>query len=685
MNIVPALLLMLVPACAESQVQEPVSSNAEQQLEQVAANNADTETEDDMYLQQMSAFSKDPINLNEADAAALQQLHLLTALQVQYFMAYRNLVGKLIDIYELQAVPGWDMETIQKIRPYISVSQQVQVMASLKTRLRKGSHDMLLRVSQVPEKAKGYLIDPAAGVNYYPGSPQQILLRYTYRFKQLLQYGVLAEKDAGEQFFTGKQKLGFDFYSAHIFIRDMGIIRSLAIGDFTINLGQGLTQWQSLAFTKSADVISIKRESEIIRPYHAAGEINFHRGLAITMAGKKTALTVFGSYRKIDANFVADTSQNSNDLVTSLQTSGYHRTKSEADDKGVQRQVTFGGNLSYQYKNLRLGMNVISYSFKLPLVRPAVPYNLYALSGKAFGNYSVDYSYTFKNLHVFGEAALSSAKRTAFITGLVMSASSRVDLSFLYRNISSAYQSLYTSAFTENTLPNNEKGIYAGVSIRPGVLFRIDAYADFYSFPWLKYRVNALSGGSDYLLQLSYKPNKRVDIYSRFQTGSKLINANAGILTLTPVTIQQKANWRTQIIYKINTNLTLRSRTEIAWFNPRQQDNEQGFLILFDFIYKPQLKPYSANLRLQYFDTEGYSSRIYAYENDVLYSFSTPVFYNKGYRYYINISYEINKRLAFWIKWSQALYTHKNLIGSGLDEIAGNKKSEVKLQARYQF
>ncbi len=282
MKIIPALLLMLVPVCTEGQVQEPLSSNTEQQLEQMAANNADTETEDDMHLQQMSAFIKDPINLNVADAALLQQLHLLTALQVQYFMAYRELVGKLIDIYELQAVPGWDIETIQKIRTYIIVSDKVQVIPSVKMRLRKGDHVMLLRVSQVLERSKGYLVDPAAGTNYYQGSPQKILIRYTYRFKQLLQYGVLAEKDAGEQFFKGKQKLGFDFYSAHIFIRKLGMIRSLAIGDFTVNLGQGLTQWQGLAFTKSADVIHIKRESETIRPYHAAGEINFHRG-----SGKK--------------------------------------------------------------------------------------------------------------------------------------------------------------------------------------------------------------------------------------------------------------------------------------------------------------------------------------------------------------------------------------------------------------
>lgn len=50
--------------------------------------------------------------------------------------------------------------------------------------------------------------------------------------------------------FKGRQKAGFDFYSVHLFARRLGIIQSLAIGDFTVNLGQGLIQWQSLAFKK---------------------------------------------------------------------------------------------------------------------------------------------------------------------------------------------------------------------------------------------------------------------------------------------------------------------------------------------------------------------------------------------------------------------------------------------------
>ena len=670
---------------AFAQVTEPVTSNTEQQLENITENNEDQETEDDSYLQQMVQFIKNPIALNEADVADLNQLRILTPIQIQNFILYRNLVGKLIDVYELQAVPGWDIGTIQKIRPCISVSTQVSFAGTLKSRIKKGEHIILFRLSQVPERSKGYLIDSSTATNFYPGSPQKLLLRYKYNYKNLFQYGIVAEKDAGEQFFKGKQKQGFDFYSAHIFIRKIGIIKSLAIGDFTVNLGQGLTQWQSLAFKKSVDVMNIKREGEVLRPYNSAGEINFHRGLAVTLAKKNWQLTVFGSYRKIDANFVADTSQSRDDFVSSLQTSGYHRTKSETDDKAIQRQLTFGGNFSYLQKRLHLGINAVQYKFKFPLVKSADPYNKYALSGSSFGNYSFDYSYTFRNMHFFGEAAFTSSFSKAFVNGLLISASSRVDLSLLYRNISKSYQSLYTYAFTEGTYPTNEKGLYAGISIRPGSAWRIDAYADFYKFPWLRYRVDAPSTGSDYLIQLNYKPNKQLEIYTRYHAESKAINSNPAQLTLSPVIQQPKKNWRTQVSYKINTAVSIRSRAEIVWFDKSGAAEEQGFLIYFDFIYKPFLRPFSGNIRMQYFDTEGYNSRIYAYENDVFYSFSIPVFYEKGYRYYANINYDLNKKISFWIKWAQTLYRDKSLIGTGLDEIKGNSKSEIKLQIAYKF
>lgn len=684
------LLGLFIAAFCSAQIPEkstaqPSMTN-EQLLENITENNEDSETEDDSYLQEMLQYQKTPINLNTANESLMKALRVLSPMQIQYFINYRNYLGKLINIYELQSVPGWDIATIQKIRPYITLNEKEDIFTSLKSRLKNGDKTLLLRAGQIIEKSKGYLIDPTSGKNYYPGSPQKLLIRYRYNYKNNLQYGVLGEKDAGEQFFKGSQKQGFDFYSAHFFAKNIGIIKSLAVGDYTVNMGQGLTQWMSLAFKKGPDVLATKRQADILRPYNSAGEINFHRGVGITLAKNNWEGTVFGSYKKVDANFSAgDTNRIEDDFITSLQISGFHRTKSEVDDKGVQRQLAIGGNVSYQVKNLHVGVNAIQYLFKYPLQKQAEPYNLYALSGKSFGNYSTDYSYTYKNLHFFGEAAITDNQYPGFINGLLISTSSNVDMSFVYRNISKGYQSLYTNAFTENTSPTNEKGLFSGITIKPTDAWRVDAYVDIYKFSWLKYRVNAPTTGSDYFAQLTYKPNKSLEIYSRFKFEKKSINYNPDNLTLSPVISQPRNNWRTQFSYKLTSSFTIRSRTESVWFDKNGKAKEKGFLMYADFLYNPPLKPISGNIRLQYFETEGYNSRLYAYENDVLYSFSIPVFFGKGYRYYLNINYDVTKKIALWARIAQSIYPDQNIIGSSLDEIKENHKTELKLQLLYKF
>ena len=682
------MLFLFIHVCCFSQDTIPESADPpqtiQQQLENLTEANDDAVTEDDSYLQELVHFIKNPINLNYADEGQLQELKLLTPLQISNLIFYRKLLGRFISVYELQAVPDWDISLIKRIKPYITVSEKVDVFNNLNDRLKGGDNTLLLRTIQTLEKAKGYLLNNSNAANFYPGSPQKIFVRYKHTFKNLLQYGITAEKDAGEQFFKGAQKSGFDFYSAHFFVRKLGLIKSLAIGDFTVNFGQGLTQWQGLAFKKGSDILNIKRQSDVLSPYNSSGEISFNRGAGMTIRKKNWETTTFVSIRKLDANFNADTI-NSDDFVSSLQSSGYHRTASETEDKGSQGQLSFGGNVSYNNERLHFGINGVHYHFEHPIIKPDYLYNAYALSGSKAGNYSIDYSYTYRNLHFFGEAATDENLDKAIINGLLISVDEHVDMSFLYRNISRGYQSLYTNAFTENTYPTNEGGFYSGISISPIDVLRIDAYADFYHFPWLKYRVDAPTSGNDYLVQLSYNPNKQAGVIIRYRTENKPINYNPLELALNPVVAHSKQSLRTQFFYKINSAFTFRTRVELSWFDKKVTDAESGFLIYTDVLYKPMFKSFSGNIRLQYFETDGYNSRLYAFESDVLYGYSIPVFYDKGYRYYFNVNYDFSKHLSTWARLAQTYFPDKNTIGSGLDLIKGHTKTEFTFQVIWHF
>jgi DNA uptake protein ComE-like DNA-binding protein len=104
----------------------PVST--EQQLEnQTDADQG--ETEDDAWLQDLEHFRKDPLNLNTADAEELKQLRIISDLQIANLLSYRNLFGRFVHIYELQAVPTWDVATIKKLLPFITIAVPVSLSA----------------------------------------------------------------------------------------------------------------------------------------------------------------------------------------------------------------------------------------------------------------------------------------------------------------------------------------------------------------------------------------------------------------------------------------------------------------------------------------------------------------------------------------------------------------------------
>ncbi len=149
-------------------------------------------------------------------------------------------------------------------------------------------------------------------------------------------------------------------------MRNLGVIKALAIGDFAVNMGQGLTEWQSLAFNKGAEITNIKRQSDVLRPYNSAGEIEFNRGIGITLQKNNWETTVFASYRKLDASLNA-AELNNEEFVSSLQTSGYHRTANEIAGRNAEGMFSAGGNLSYSGEKFHIGINAVHYSFDHPI------------------------------------------------------------------------------------------------------------------------------------------------------------------------------------------------------------------------------------------------------------------------------------------------------------------------------
>jgi hypothetical protein len=250
----------------------------------------------------------------------------------------------------------------------------------------------------------------------------------------------------------------------------------------------------------------------------------------------------------------------------------------------------------------------------------------------------------------------------------------QVRIFYLYRRLPSAYQAISAAANIQNSSVTNEEGLYAGLTVRPFNGWRLDAFTDVYIFPWLKFQVNKPSQGYECMFQLTFTPNKQVEIYSRYKKSMKE----------TEQYIPLQA-WRLHMNYKLNTEWELRSRCEMVWYNKKAAENQTGFLFFSDLLYQPPLKRYGIILRAQYFETEGYDARIYAYEHDVLYDYAIPAYSGKGLRYYLLTKYDVSKKVSIGFRAAQTKYSHLNTIGTGLEEIKGSAKSEIKLQVRWIF
>ncbi len=671
----PIIFLVAILISYSSYSQESPNPEIEQQLENISENQG--EDVDNELLLNLDFLQKHPININSGDGNNLRELPFADDLKIRNFIEYKRLFGDFLSIYELQAVPGWDLDFIKKVLPFITIGNPIKEPSFFK-RFRGGETNLLIRMSRVLEKSDGYF---KVSSSKYLGSPEKIFLRYRYQYKNVLQYGFIAEKDAGEEFFKGQSKTGFDFYSFHLAARNLGKIKTLVVGDYTINLGQGLIHWQSFSLGKGSEILAIKRQGAILKPYSSAGEVNFLRGVGLTVAKNKWSTTLFASLKKNDANINGDSLFT---YVTSMQTSGFHRTASEIADRKSQHTSTFGGNLTYKTPRFIIGFNVVHEKYKFPIIKSEVPYNTFTFSGKNITGISSDFSFTINNFHFFGEVAKSS-KGNAFVGGVLASLSSQISLSLLYRRLGNSFNSVKGDAFTESSNPSNENGFFAGLNVKLQKRWTINAYVDVFKFPYLKYRINSGSSGFSSLIQATYKPNKSFEGYAYFKIKQKGINGDLEDEIIYPVVNQINKNIRLHFWYKINSSFSFASRVEISGYEKFPSLPEDGFMLFADIIYKPFGKSWSFNSRLQYFETAGYDTRIYSYEKDVLSASTIPALFDKGMRWVLNAKCNLNNNLAFWIKVSQNVYREKEFIGSGMDKIPGYKKTEIKLQAVISF
>ncbi len=687
------LLLVLLPIGLFGQ-EDPENLEAFQLIIEALLEQNEQAQQDDTYLQRLYDIYEDPIDLNQATEAELRSLGLLTTPQIDQLLTYADRYGEIMSLYELQAVPLFDQQTIERILPFVMVTgRRTVVQPTIKQMVFKGKNELFLRMQRVLQTKAGYreeLQEDSTMASKYLGSQEKLYLRYRHKYKKRLSYGLTAEKDDGEEFFKGSNKNGFDFYSAHLFVRDVGPFEAIALGDYEVNIGQGLIAWSGFAFSKGPYVLDVKRVAQPLKAYTSVNEANFFRGAGATTRWKRWHLTAFASSRKIDAGIAeVDTLNNTIEAISSFYDSGFHRTLSDVAKKKTVQKSNFGGHLSYYSRKFSLGLTAMYTALDQPLQSDLDPYQSFRFQGEQLLNYGFNYHYLWKNVHFFGETALDDKQSLATIQSAMINFDAPLQMGIVYRYYEKDFNSFSTGAFGENGAPSNESGTYISATLKPFHGITLDTYYDLFRHKFLRFEIDGPSRGTDYFAQLTYRPSRRTETYLRFKNEVKEKNRRLeegeevdGARELYNTTLR-RLRWHFQ--YKVNSEVTLKSRIAFAWFDSGREEIEKGMMLYQDINYSPTNFPMTFSTRFGLFDVDSSDSRIYTYENDILYAFSVPGFQGVGSRFYFNTKYEINRHLSLWLRYAQTYYTDRDVISSGNEEIEGNRRSDVKVQMRLKF
>ncbi len=664
----------------------------EQQIENLAER-SDVEFDYSDWIEEVNLLRERPVNLNSGDENELRRLFFLNELQISNLLEYTAQYGQLASIYELQVIEGFNEKIVSQMLPFISLSAYIPEKFSFKRALKYGGTDVMLRYQRVIQEQAGYATIPdsirqLSPNKYYLGDQNSLFLRAQYSYKDYLKFGFVCDKDAGETLLPKSDTLkkGFDFYSVHLFLKNIGKIKQLAIGDYHVQFGQGLTMWSGFSMGKVAGSVVIRKRAPALRPHASSNEYAFMRGAAATVALGKFDLTAFYSKRKVDANLVAsDSISSTEDYVTSLQETGYHRTPAELADKGANRETAEGGHLAWNGQHLRAGITIFHVNYAIPFESDDEQYKKFQPVLNSNTYLGFDYSYNYKSLTLYGEATKQADAGAAFLQGLSFTPDSRLAFALVYRNYQKNYLNTFNAAFGESSNNTNEKGLYMGVVATPFNKITLSGYADLFRYEWLHYRVDAPSNGQEYSAQAVYNISRRGDLVFGYRRMINPINFAFEDKKMNQTGESDRAYYRIQFNYQALAWLKLQSRIEITKREAPLTNKESGYLIYQGFQVKPVEKEWTLSFRYSLFDTDSYDTRLYTYENDVPYSFSVPAFSGQGSRFYILLNSQLNRNLSLILRFAQTWYSDRNLISSGLDEIDGNRKTDVKAVLKFSF
>lgn len=644
---------------------------------------------DEVMLERLEELYGNPMDINEAGKEDLEMLPFLSQEQVEGILRYRERNGRMESLGELMMVEGLGLKEREMLKAFVEVrrSRYDHDMQDLTVgkMLKYGRNEVVWRTDVPFYTKEGYQLTDEKGVRktgnkVYRGDRFHHSFRYGFSGMRHLLAGVQVEKDAGES--------GVDYVSGYVMLKDVGCVKRAVLGNYRVSFGKGLVMNSGMKFGKMMMLSTVDRMDAGITQHSSMNESGYFTGGAATIRLGDWQVSAFGSYRKADGTYNRDSTG-----MSSLKTDGLHRTQLEWSKRGNVGVSNFGGNVHWEYKRLRLSVTTMWTHLDVPLMpkydTKASAYRVYNASGRRFMVGGMAYAYGYRTLTFSGETAFSNTEKQngmATLNTLRWRVNSDNVLTVIGRYYGAKFVSLYGKAFGENSMVQNEEGVFVGWTSKSVKNLELEAYVDAMYFPWLKQGISASSYGWEGMLQTLYSRGRKWSLLARYRLKSKQkdFTVDRGKKSFKVLEYDSHHTVKLQLNYTLSPCLNLRTSATGSYISFGTGPAERGFAVGEDIRWKSSKSKMRFDVSVTYFDTDSYNARVYFSEPSLPYTFSSSAYSDHGIRTILLASVPIARTSLFINgKFTMTKYFGRDSIGSGLETIHANHKEDLLIQIRW--
>lgn len=620
---------------------------------------AEEEDAAEILIEQLQALIKQPVAINHCSSTELYALCMLDNAQLQFILEHRNQYGGFLSIYELQQLPHILPEDLQALQPFIRLDGIAK--------REKISHELYSSIELQ------YPFTKAERMGKYIGNSLRNRWRYTYKGSGV-ELGIRLGKDAGEAFNNTNSFPFMDHSSAYLYLKNVGKVSKLIIGDMSLGYGQGL-HLNTAAFV--GGITGLERNkinAQGISPYRSNNPDIQWTGIGMKVEGNVAALEYGFATQKRDAS-ITDGKLNSLGV-----NSGLHRSISERKKRASTEAKLWFADLQLQLKRVALGVTASYWCMNREMHNVQQAYQRYEDRRSTQTNISAHYEFGHKNVLFYGEL-MPSQHKLSFIQGVLLSLG-KTDIcmaAFSYP-LSKAVYTKYSFSKWSNTA--GESGHFLSIKQNINHSFQLSYSLHNFHSNWLRSNHASLIHGSDHRMRLVRRFGRDTKLQIDMQWRPAFIQKSENADLISEQEMIKNVRWSVQ--KKLGRKLEVRCRAESKW----SSEIRSGMLYLD--VRGRAWNLLNLTFRASVANIPQSELAIYSYERAPIGMNPSFAYFYSGSRNYVFVHRALSKHIDLWFKYGLQLVNsslevyHEPLnFGSGDNMRLGNRKHTFALQLRY--